>query len=212
MLRTRCWFVLLSILLAAASPRAAEAVTAVAESRVAAGTDDAEQKVGSTSVSLTSSDLELGTDGSAQTVGLRFAGLAIPQGVAIVDAWLQFQADEANLDATTLTIRAQAVDDAPAFAATANNVAGRATTSASASWTPPPWPSVGAAGLDQRATGLAPLIQQVVNRAGWQSGRALVLLVTGSGQRTAEAFEGSSSARRCCTSSTTPPASTFRRA
>ncbi len=194
MLRRSCWFSV-PILLAGAVANGAGAVTAVVESRVAASTDDAEQRVGSTSVSLTSSDLELGTDGSAQTVGMRFVGLAIPPGVPIVDAWLQFQVDEANLDAAAaaLTIRAQAADDAPAFSATANNVAGRATTAASASWAPPPWTTVGAAGPDQRATGLAPLIQEVVNRPGWQSGRALVLLVTGSGQRTAEAFDGSSS-------------------
>ena len=137
MLRRSCWFASLSILLAATAPPGAGAVTAVVESRVSASADDAEQKVGSSSVDFTSSDLELVTDGSAQTVGMRFAGLAIPPGAPIVDAWLQFQVDEANLDATALTIRAQASDDAPAFSTAANNVAGRATTAASISWTPP---------------------------------------------------------------------------
>jgi len=192
MLRRSCWFALLSILLAGAPPRGAGAVTAVVESRVSASADDAEQKVGSSSVSLTSTDLELVTDGSPQTVGMRFAGLAIPSGAPILDAWLQFQVDEVNLEATALTIRAQAADDAPAFSTAANNLAGRATTVASAGWTPLPWATVGDAGPEQRATGLAPVIQEVVSRPGWQSGRALVLLVTGSGRRTAESFDASS--------------------
>src|SRR5512134_3742224 len=113
MLRRSCWLVLLPLLLSASFPGLAAAVTATVESRVAASADDAEQKVGSTSVSLDSSDLELVTDGSAQTVGMRFAGLGIPRGVVITDAWLQFQVDEATIAAASLTLRAQAADNAP---------------------------------------------------------------------------------------------------
>jgi hypothetical protein len=192
MLCRSCWFAVLSILLIGAVPRGAQAVTAVVESRVSASSEDAEQKVGSTSVSLTSSDLELVTDGLPQTVGMRFAGLALPPGVPIVDAWLQFTVDEAQSEVTALTIRAQAADDAPTFSTAANNVAGRATTAASVGWAPLPWSTVGAAGADQRVNGLAPVIQEVVNRPGWQSGHALALLVTGSGHRTAVAFDGTS--------------------
>jgi hypothetical protein len=190
MLRRRC--VLLAALLPLGLPSSAPGATVVVEARVTASSDDAEQAVGSSKVSLTSSDLELVTDGSPQTVGMRFAGLAIPRGVVITDAWLQFQVDEATSEAASLTLRAQAADHAPTFTTASNDVAGRATGSASVAWTPPAWPTVGAAGLDQRAQGLAPLIQQVVSRPGWAYGNALVLLVTGSGVRTAEAFDGSS--------------------
>ena len=34
------------------------------------------------------------------------------------------------------------------------------------------------------------MLQQVVDRSGWASGNALVLLVTGTGERTAESFDG----------------------
>jgi hypothetical protein len=193
MLRRSWRLFLLGILLQASLPVAADAAAVVVEARVAASSDDAEQTVGSSKVSLTSSDLELVTDGSPQTVGLRFAGLAIPRGVVITDAWLQFQVDEATIDAASLTIRAQAADSAPTFSTASNDVAGRATGPASVAWTPAAWASVGAAGLDQRAQGLAPLIQEVVSRPGWAYGNALALLVTGSGVRTAEAFDGSSS-------------------
>jgi hypothetical protein len=43
---------------------------------------------------LTSSDLELVYDGGDQTVGMRFTGVAIPQGTSISDAHVQFQVDE----------------------------------------------------------------------------------------------------------------------
>ena len=55
---------------------------------------------------------------------------------------------------------------------------------------PAAWPSVGARGADQRTPNLAPVVQEIVARPGWVSGNALVLVVTGTGTRTAEAFEG----------------------
>jgi hypothetical protein len=37
---------------------------------------------------------------------------------------------------------------------------------------------------------LSAVLQEVVNRAGWASGNALAIIITGSGRRTAESFEG----------------------
>jgi hypothetical protein len=90
-----------------------------------------------------------------------------------------------------LTIRAQAADTAATFAATSGNLTTRPTTSASAPWTPPDWPTVGAAGTAQQTSDLSTVLQEVLNRPGWASGNALVLLVTGTADRTAESFEGS---------------------
>lgn len=173
---------------------AAHAATVTVEARVSASSDDAEQKVGSTSTSLTSSDLELVTDGSTiQTVGMRFTGLAIPPRVPIVAAWVQFQVDEISTDVASLTLRGQAADDAPTFTSAANDVSSRPLTAASVGWAPAAWPTIDVAGPDQRTPALAPVIQEVVNRPGWESGHALVLVVTGSGRRTAKAFDGSTS-------------------
>jgi hypothetical protein len=49
---------------------------------------------------------------------------------------------------------------------------------------------VGARGADQRTPNLAPVLQEVVDRPGWTSGQAVVLVVSGSGTRVAEAFDG----------------------
>lgn len=161
------------------------------EVRIAAGSDDAEEKA-SGSVVLTSADLELVYDGSNQTVGLRFLGINIPRGSTIVGADIQFQVDEATSDVASLLIQGQAVDNAPTFAAVSRDVSSRARTSASTSWTPPAWPTVGIAGPDQRTPDLAPIIQQIIDRPGWREGNALAILTTGTGKRVAESYEGKS--------------------
>ncbi len=52
------------------------------------------------------------------------------------------------------------------------------------------WPVKGASGPDQRTPDLASVVDSVVNGGGWQSGNALVLLITGTGERVAESFDG----------------------
>ncbi len=165
--------------------------TTTVEKRVVAGSDDAEQGVSSGSTSLGSSDLELSTDGNAQQlVGLRFTGLGIPNGATITNAYVQFRVDEVSTGASSLTVRAEAVDSATTYTSASNNVGARATTSLGVPWTPPDWPTVGAATTAQRTPDLSGLVQSIVDRPGWQSGNALALQVSGSGRRAAEAFEG----------------------
>ncbi|HEX6920788.1 MAG TPA: hypothetical protein VF314_11195, partial [Actinomycetes bacterium] len=160
------------------------------EGAVAAGSDDAEQAPGG-SVSLTSSDLELVTDGSTvQTVGIRFAGVPVPRGATVNSASVQFQTDEVSTEATTLTVAGQAADNAGTFTSSSGNVSTRARTTASVGWTPPSWSLVGERGPAQQTPDLSTVVQQIVNRTGWASGNALALIITGTGRRTAEAFEG----------------------
>jgi hypothetical protein len=45
-------------------------------------------------------------------------------------------------------------------------------------------------GPAQRASGLESVIQEIVSRPGWAGGNSLVILITGSGGRVADAFEG----------------------
>jgi hypothetical protein len=164
--------------------------TTTVERRVVAGSDDAEQAL-TGATDLTSSDLELTTDGTRQqVVGLRFTSLAVPAGATITNAYVQFRVDEVSTGASSLTLRAETADSAPTYAATSGNVTGRATTSASVQWAPAGWPTVGEAAAAQRTPNLAALVQAVTGRAGWQAGNALALQVSGTGRRTAEAFEG----------------------
>ena len=162
----------------------------VFERRVLIATDDAEEAAGGT-VSLGSSDLELVFDTSIQTVGIRFSAVNIPPNAVIQRAFVQFTADETQSEATNLTIRGQAIDDAPTFTSAAFGISSRIPTAASVPWNAiPAWAAVGEAGLNQRTPDLKTVIQQIVNRPGWSSGNALVVVVTGTGHRTAVAYNG----------------------
>ncbi len=163
------------------------------EIRVSASADDAEERT-SGSVKLTSSDLELVYDKSDQTVGLRFTGVEIPNGATILEAYIQFQVDETPSGTTFLAIQAQAADSPATFSGSSGNVSSRATTTAQVSWSPPPWPTKGVAGPDQRTPNIASVIQEVVNRNGWASGNSLVIIITGTGERVAESYDGVPSA------------------
>ncbi len=206
--RTTAIAVSLALLPLVALPRSPEAgasseVVVTIDRVIGTGTDDAEQRMGERSVALTSSDLELSTDGTTvQTVGLRFTDITVPSGAAITRAWVQFRVDEASNRAASLTIAGQAADYPRTFADGQGNISSRARTTATVRWIPPSWPKVGAAGPDQRTPDLSPVIGEIVGRPGWVPGHALALIITGTGRRTAEAFDGA--APRSCTSNTAP--------
>jgi len=167
--------------------------TTTVEVRVAANADDAEEAAAG-GVNLTSSDLELIDDGGVQTVGLRFAGVAIPRDAAIRAAWVQFQVDEVSTAAATLRVEGEAANSAAVFTTAVRNVSSRLRTAAAATWLPAPWPRVGAAGAAQRTPDLGAVVQEIVARPGWASGNTLALIVTGTGKRVAESRDGLPSA------------------
>ena len=169
----------------------------VIEQRIASGADDAEEAA-SGAMYFTSTDLELVDDntfnGAGQTVGLRFTGLDIPQGAIITNAWLQFQVDETDNEATSLQIRAHDTDDAGAFTAADNDISSRTTTSAVVAWQPSAWTVVGEAGLEQRTPNLRDVVQEIVDRQGWAANNDLAFVITGTGERTAESYDGNAAA------------------
>lgn len=162
------------------------------EIRVNSGPDDVEERANG-SMYLDSSDLELIYGGSIQTVGIRFNNVNIPKGTSINNAYVQFQTDETTSIETVLNVQGEAIDNAPTFTSTDLNVSSRERTTASVSWTPAPWNTVGEAGPDQQTSNIASVIQEIIDRPGWVSGQSLVIIISGTGERTAEAFEGSSS-------------------
>ena len=172
----------------AAPPFATETI----EVRVSGSFDDAEENEAG-GMYMTSSDLELVFSGGNQVVGMRFNGIGIPKGSLITSAYVQFKVDEPDSETTNLVIEAEAVDNALEFVNQSGNISGRSRTNAQANWTPGPWLTVGEAGLDQRTPELAPLIQEVVSRSGWVSGNSIAIIITGSGVRTAESYNGDSS-------------------
>jgi hypothetical protein len=165
----------------------------ILEVRVNAGDDDAEER-SSGSMYLTSSDLELVYDsGGNQTVGMRFRGITIPPGATILNAYIQFRSDETHSGATNLLIQGEDVNNAGTFTSSSNNITNRPRTTADVEWIPVSWTTKNEAGPDQRTPDISVVVQEIVNRSGWASGNSLVIIISGTGERVADSYEGGSS-------------------
>lgn len=172
----------------------------IIESRISKSSDDAEEKgVSSNSFEagdtyLHSSDLELVSDwdmdgSGTQLIGLRFNSLDIPQGAQITNAYIAFNALNAdagnNAEATTLQITAQADDNPTTFLNEDHNISDRPRTQNTVTWSPDAWQS----GQTYTTPDLSTLVQEVVNRDGWTSSNSMVFMIDGSGSRSAESWD-----------------------
>ena len=167
------------------------AIHASIDLQISTNSDDAEESINTGRVVLNSSDLELINDPAdygLQLVGLRFVGVNIPPAATIENAYLTFKADESDSVATSLVIRGHAIDDVQTFTTLTNSISSRATTSAAVQWNDIPAWDVGST---QQSPNLTAIVQELVNRPGWQQNGALSLEIRGSGRRTAVAFDSS---------------------
>lgn len=164
--------------------------------RVTGSENDAEESLTTHQVTLSSSDLEFVSDparpGETQLVGMRFVDVAVPPGYSIQRAYLEFTVDESADSATSLIFAGEASAAALPFQARASDLTTRPRTQARVAWNAvPAWTVVGAR---WRTPDLAPIVQEIVDQPEWQVGAPLVLLVEGSGRRTAKAFDGDAAA------------------
>ena len=158
---------------------------------ISSGDDDVEERASDGVLDFTSSDIELGEDvgfNGVQTVGLLFRGVAVPDNSTITAAYLEFTTDETDSVTANVVIRAEDADNAASFAAVVNDVTGRTTTSASVSWPIPAWGTIGAT---NQSPDLSGVIQEVIDRGGWAQGNNIAFVIDGSGERTAESYNGS---------------------
>jgi len=160
-------------------------------SSVASTSDDAEEKVNSGNVNISSSDLELPyVNGEKnQLVGMRFTDIKIPKDAIITDARIQFEVDEGRSGYLDLKITAEAADNPVTFEADYDNLSARPKL-APITWTDvPALPRNG----DLVTDDLTSLVQQLVNRDGWKSGNAMafyVSSVSGKNYRELESYDG----------------------
>jgi len=160
--------------------------------------DDAEENVGDGAVHLWSDDLELIHDADPghnvdQVVGIRFRHIPVPHGARIKRAYIQLTAypEDAASQKTDLVVHAELAADAKPFAEVKHNITSRRKTAASVKWSPEPWTVGGERSEKQRTPDLSSLIQEVVNQPDWQKGNSLVLIISGSGRRNAQSWDGS---------------------
>ena len=128
-----------------------------------------------------------------QKVGLRFNSVALPAGSLILDAYLQFTAYKNTTAATNLSIYGQLTENAPPFNTTKKNVSNRVKTSANVKWAPSGWLSAGASEADQRSPDLKAIIQEIIDLSGWKSGNSMAFIISGTGNRSAVAYEAAQS-------------------
>ncbi|MCB0502587.1 MAG: hypothetical protein KDD32_07875 [Bacteroidetes bacterium] len=157
---------------------------------VNSSSDDAEERLNTGRVNLSSPDIELSSDnGKNQIIGLRFNELNIPNRAIIVSAELILKPNASNSDWTSLIICAEDASNAAPFEETLYNISGRLQTLAAVNWSSlSPWSSIDDS---YSSPDISKVIQEVVNKDEWKSNNSLALIVEGSGQRTAESFDGS---------------------
>jgi hypothetical protein len=146
--------------------------------RVETGSDDAEEKLSTHAMDLTSSDLEMVDDteySGWQTVGMRFQSLDLPQGANLTKAYVRFTAKNDKSGTCNLTFWGQDADDAGTFTTATSNISSRTQTSASASWSPGSWTDRFAYDTPD----ISAVLEEILGRAGWTSGNDMALIVTG---------------------------------
>jgi hypothetical protein len=167
--------------------------------RVSTGTDDAEEYITDGYTYYTSTDLELGYDDahspySAQIVGTRFNNIQIPKGATITNAYVEFECDVGTWTGDVpLQITGQDIDSASTFTSSAYNISSRIDTTAIVPWTiTAQWV------VDSKypSPDIRSVIQEIIDRPGWNSGNFLVIMFTASGtnRREMEAYEGGEAA------------------
>lgn len=149
--------------------------------------DDTEEGINGSApgfIDIASSDLEFGeiegSDTGVQLVGLRFNRIEIPNGATITSASIQFTVDEVvdNPAEVIMTIAGEAVDNATIFSANDFDVSNRTLTTASVDWNIPVWPTKDEAGPSQKTEDIKSVIQEIINRAGWQYDNSLNIIFT----------------------------------
>lgn len=161
--------------------------------RVSSDDDDAEeQDPPNGDMYMDSTDLELVNEGSTdQEVGMRFQNIEIPQGANILSSYIEFTVDEGDTETTNLTFYGEDIDNAPTFVNVDGNITSRTKTSESVDWdNVPDWEH---ADDTHQTPDLSSIIQEIIDRDGWVSGNSIVIIVDGTGERTAESYDGTPS-------------------
>lgn len=145
---------------------------AILNRSVAAGADDADQRGDGSNFSSINATLDVNATTNPDTrfhVGLRFQNITIPPGSIINSATLTVNVS--GSDDPLLTVRCEDADN-PSNFSTNPSVINRTQTTAGVSWNAE---NIGV-GLKSPSSIAAP-IQEVIDRVGWASGNAIVVLL-----------------------------------
>jgi len=188
----------ITCLLILAGPAASWGQT-IWEGRIADGDDDIEEHINAGNMDIGSSDVELAFEDTGgndpQIVGLRFLNVVVPQGSAIVNAYIEFECDETKDGSlpVSLIIEGELSPNASAFTTTTNDLSNRTATGATAIWEPVPWT---ASDQKDQTSNIGDVIEEIVSQPGWSGNGTVVLMLRdnpdnpSTGIRCAESYNG----------------------
>lgn len=164
--------------------------------------DDAVEALRSGLVATVSQAIEMNhLEGGDQLAGFRFSSVPIPKGASVLRAYVQFHAAAESMGPASFTIRGQATDNALTFTPDKRDISARPATTASVNWSPPDWRygevTAMAGNADQMTPELRSIVQEVVDRRGWQQGNAIVITVQGSGTGSRKIYTTEGTQRTC---------------
>lgn len=152
---------------------------------------------------ISSSDLELGNDGSiAQNLGMYFDSLNIPAGATIDSVFIQFEVDNTSInDPLSVVIRCQEGAAPAVFVQETNNILNRDKTETGVTWTLTggSWSPVGNHGPNQRTPNFAAALQETIDNPAYVQGHPIVVFImnNGGGEREAESWDGDAAPYIC---------------
>ncbi len=119
--------------------------------------------------------------GTFPACGIRFSSVDIPQGATIENAYIEFYAGAGNSTGSNFEIYAENTHHSASFSGepaelTKKSTIGPVIWSNVENWTSGTW---------YTSPSVTTLIQEIINKADWQNGNALTLLIKGSGRRQA---------------------------
>lgn len=161
------------------------------------GNDDVEEIASSGNLDFTSSDLDL-ADQPSKITGLYFKNVTIPPGANILNAFLQFEAAKNNTQLTNLNISVENSSNANSINNTNSNISSRNYYNNTVQWNNVLTWLAGQKGVAQKSPSLAQLVQQVVNKNGWQANNSMLFKIEGTGKRAATSYNGGVNATQLC--------------
>ena len=118
---------------------------------------------------------------------MRFQDVNIAPNDNIVSAELEFTVDETNSGTTNVTIYGEYAGDSQPFSST-NKISTRTRTTASVSWSPGAWNTVGDKHI---SPDISAIVQEIIGHSGWSALNNMSFIIEGtSGERTAESNNG----------------------
>lgn len=143
---------------------------------LAANEDDAQERQNGSDFDATATSVLLTantSEASRFTGGFRFDNVTVPAGATIDAAYITVVALTTSVDDPNVNIHLEDADDPVNFADNAD-VQSRVRTTANTQWT-----ATGVGTSPVNSPSIVTAVQEVVDRAGWLSGQAMVVLIVG---------------------------------